>query len=189
MVVSTELVDVTEGERPGFKAFLGSDQVLGNGIVEGIADIVYVVPGRFDPARSRQIAAEVAASNRALLAEGRPYVLIGFGRWGSADPWLGIPVAWGDVAGAKVLVEAPRPERSIEMSQGSHFFHNISSFGVSYFSFPPGGSGTLDWKWLEALPAVAEGPFVRHVRLAAPLRVEVDGRRGRGIIWRPDGER
>ncbi len=189
MVVSTELVDVTEGDRPGWKAFLGSDQVLGNGIAEDIADIVYVVPGRFDPGRSRQIAAEVAASNRALLAEGKPYVLIGFGRWGSADPWLGIPVAWGDVAGARVLVEAPRPERSIEMSQGSHFFHNISSFGVSYFSFPPGGRGALDWEWLEGRPAAAEGPFVRHVRLAAPLRVEVDGRLGRGIIWRPDEER
>ena len=195
MVVSTELVRVTGEDRPGWKVFLSSEQVLGNGIVENIGDIVYVVPSRFDPARSRQIAAEVRASNRALLAEGRPYVLVGFGRWGSADPWLGIPVAWGDVAGAKVLVEAPRPERSIEMSQGSHFFHNISSFGVSYFSFPPGGSGTLDWKWLEgramadAADAAAEGPYVRHVRLAAPLRVEVDGRLGRGIIWRPDEDR
>jgi hypothetical protein len=189
MVVSTELVRVTEGDRPGWKVFLSSDQVLGNGVVENVSDIVYVVPGRFDAARSRPIAAEVAASNRALLAERRPYLLIGFGRWGSADPWLGIPVAWGDVAGAKVLVEAPRPERSIEMSQGSHFFHNISSFGVSYFSFPPGGSGKLDWEWLEGQTAADEGPFVRRVRLAKPLRVEVDGRLGRGIIWRPDKDR
>jgi hypothetical protein len=186
MVVSTELVDLTHEARSGRRVFLSSDHVMGNGVVEDISDVVYLPPGRFDAARSRVIASEVAARNRALLDEGRPYVLIGFGRWGSADPWLGIPVAWGDVAGAKVLVEASRPDRGIEMSQGSHFFHNISSFGVSYFSFPPGGSGTLDWEWLESRPAAAEGPFVRHVRLAAPLRVEVDGRVGRGIIWRDE---
>jgi hypothetical protein len=188
MVVSTELVDLTHEARSGRRVFLSSDHVMGNGVVEDIRDVVYLPPGRFDAARSRVIASEIAARNRALLDEGRPYVLIGFGRWGSADPWLGIPVAWGDVAGAKVLVEASRPERGIEISQGSHFFHNISSFGVSYFSFPPGGSGTLDWEWLESRPAAAEGPFVRHVRLAAPLRVEVDGRAGRGIIWRRDEE-
>jgi hypothetical protein len=188
MVVSTELVDLTEGARPGWRVLLSSDHVMGNGVVEGIRDVVYLAPGRFDAARSRAIAAEIGARNRALVAEERPYVLIGFGRWGSADPWLGVPVVWGDVAGAKVLVEASRPERGIEMSQGSHFFHNISSFGVSYFSFPPGGSGILDWEWLESRPAAAEGPFVRHVRLAAPLRVEVDGRAGRGIIWRRDEE-
>ncbi len=184
MLVSTELVDLTEDARGGRRVFLSSDSVMGNGIVEDIRDVVYLPPGRFDAARSRVIAAEVGARNRALLAEGRSYVLIGFGRWGSADPWLGVPVAWGDVAGAKVLVEASRPDRGIEMSQGSHFFHNISSHGVSYFSFPPGGSGTLDWEWLESRPAAAEGPFVRHVRLEAPLSVEVDGRAGRGIIWR-----
>jgi hypothetical protein len=97
-------------------------------------------------------------------------------------------VAWADVAGAKVLVEASRPERGIEMSQGSHFFHNISSFGVSCFSLPQEGPGTLDWAWLESRPAVAETTFVRHVRLSAPLRVEVDGRAGRGIIWRQEEE-
>lgn len=186
MVVSTELVDLGERDRPGWKVLLASDHVLGNGKADGIRDVLYLPPGRFDLARSRAIAGEIAAANRALLAEGRPYVLIGFGRWGSADPWLGVPVGWGDVAGAKVLVEASRPERGIEMSQGSHFFHNISSFGVAYFSFPPGGSGTLDWEWLESRPAEAEGPFVRHVRLAAPLSIEVDGRAGRGIIWRRD---
>ena len=188
MVVSTEQVDLTEEGKSGWKVLLSSDHVMGNGVAGDIRDVVYLAPGRFDAGRSRVIAAEVAARNRALLSEGRPYALIGFGRWGSADPWLGVPVAWGDVAGAKVLVEASRPERGIEMSQGSHFFHNISSFGVAYFSFPPGGSGTLDWEWLESRPAEAEGPFVRHVRLASPLSVEVDGRAGRGIIWRRDEE-
>jgi Pyruvate phosphate dikinase, AMP/ATP-binding domain len=188
MAVSTESVDVTATARPGFKVLLSSDQVMGNGIVDGIRDVVYLPPDRFDARHSRAIAEEIAARNRVLLEEGTPYILIGFGRWGSADPWLGVPVVWGDVAGAKVLVEASRPERGIEMSQGSHFFHNISSFGVSYFSLPPEGSGALDWEWLESRPAVAEKSFVRHVRSAGPLRVEVDGRTGRGIIWRRDEE-
>ncbi|MGE5717323.1 MAG: PEP/pyruvate-binding domain-containing protein [Acidobacteriota bacterium] len=188
MAVSAELVDVTQEGRPGWKVLLSSDRVMGNGIVDGIRDVVYLPPGRFEAARTPVIAGEIAARNRALLEEKRPYILIGFGRWGSADPWLGVPVAWGDVAGAKVLVEASRPERSVEMSQGSHFFHNISSFGVSYFSLPPEGPGMLDWAWLEGLPAAAETPFVRHVSLATPLHVEVDGRTGRGIIWRRDEE-
>jgi hypothetical protein len=188
MVVSTEVVDLAASMRPGWRVFLASDHVMGNGVVGGIRDVVYLPPGRFEPRQSRAAGAEVAARNRALLEEGRPYVLIGFGRWGSADPWLGVPVVWGDVAGAKVLVEASRPERGIEMSQGSHFFHNISSFGVSCFSLPQEGPGTLDWAWLESRPSVAETAFVRHVRLSAPLRVEVDGRVGRGIIWRRDEE-
>jgi hypothetical protein len=188
MAVSTESVDVTATARPGFKVLLSSDQVMGNGIVDGIRDVVYLPPDRFDARHSRAMAEEVAARNRSLVEEGTPYILIGFGRWGSADPWLGVPVVWGDVAGAKVLVEASRPERGIEMSQGSHFFHNISSFGVSYFSLPLEGPGTLDWKWLESRPLVAETSFIRHVRSAGPLRVEVDGRTGRGIIWRRDEE-
>jgi hypothetical protein len=162
--------------------------VLGNGVTEGIRDVVYLRPDRYQPGDSVRIAGEVSSFNRSLLEERRPYVLIGFGRWGSADPWLGVPVAWGDIAGAKVLVEAFRPERRIEMSQGSHFFHNISSFGVGCFSLPEAGEGSLDWEWLEKSPAAAETPHVRHVRLAAPLRVEIDGRAGRGIILRREDE-
>ncbi len=188
MAVSTDLVDVRQEARPGWKVLLSSDRVMGNGIVDGIRDVVYLPPARFDAGQARAIAGEIAARNRALLEEETPYILIGFGRWGSADPWLGVPVVWGDVAGAKVLVEASRPERGIEMSQGSHFFHNISSFGVSYFSLPPEGPGTLDWEWLESRPLVVEESFIRHVRPAGPLRVEVDGRTGRGIIWRRDEE-
>ncbi len=188
MVVSAEIVDVAVSVRPGWRVLLSSDHVMGNGLVEGIRDVVYLPRDRFEARQSRAAAAEIAARNRALMEEERPYVLIGFGRWGSADPWLGVPVVWADVAGAKVLVEASRPERGIEMSQGSHFFHNISSFGVSCFSLPQEGPGTLDWPWLESRPAVAETAFVRHVRLSAPLRVEVDGRVGRGIIWRREEE-
>jgi len=182
LVVSTEVVDLRAAGPPGFVPFVSSKSVLGNGVEEGIEDVVCLKPERVGKESFAGAAADVAAVNRALLAERRPYVLIGFGRWGSADPWLGVPVVWGDVGGARVLVEASLAERSIEMSQGSHFFHNISSFRVGYFSVA--GDGAIDWDWLSAQPALLETGWLRHVRLARPLRVAVDGRTGHGIIFR-----
>lgn len=183
MAVSSATVDL-EASRGGFEPLVTSDHVLGNGVVDGIADVVYLVPERFDAAKAPAIAAEVAALNRVLLDEGRRYLLIGFGRWGSADPWLGIPVNWGDVSGAGTLVETSPPGRPIEMSQGSHFFHNLAAFSVPYACVPEGGDG-IDWAWLGARPAVSETLFVRHVRLASPLKVVVDGRAGTGVVLRP----
>jgi hypothetical protein len=182
MAVSPESVEIG-ASRGGWLPLVSSDHVLGNGVIEGIADVVYLVPERFDAAMSSLIAAEIAALNRRLLDEGRPYLLIGFGRWGSADPWLGIPVNWGDVSGAGVLVETSPRGRPIEMSQGSHFFHNLAAFSVPYACVPEGAE-TIDWDWLRARPAESETSFVRHVRLEAPLLVEVDGRVGRGAVWR-----
>lgn len=174
---------VTVGSASGWVPLVSSENVLGNGVVDGIADVVYLVPERFDAARTREIVAEIASLNRHLLDERRPYLLVGFGRWGSADPWLGVPVNWGDVSGARALVEASPPGRPIEMSQGSHFFHNLSSFSVPY-ACVPADAGTIDWEWLRLREAVSETEFVRHVRLEHPLRVEVDGRSGRGAVLR-----
>lgn len=182
MAVSSESVDLT-AERRGWVPLISSDHVLGNGVVEGIADVVYLVPERFDAGKARDMAAEIASLNRRLLDEGRPYLLIGFGRWGSADPWLGLPVNWGDVSGARAMVETSPPGRPIEMSQGSHFFHNLAAFSVPYVCVPAGGE-TIDWEWLRGRPAAFETAFVRHVRLEAPLLVQVDGRVGRGAVLR-----
>ena len=112
----------------------------------------------------------------------RPYLLVGFGRWGSSDPSLGIPVQWSEICAVKALVEATLPAINVEPSQGSHFFHNISSFGVSYFCVPYDGDYRIDWEWLARQPVVAESENVRHVRAAAPLQVKVDGRTGRGLV-------
>jgi hypothetical protein len=183
LVVAAEQVDVSAEELERPDAVIASDSVMGNGVIEDIRDIVYVRPERFDPRHSRRIAMEVADRNLAAAESARPYVLIGFGRWGTADPWLGIPATWPQVAGARVIVEATRPGFAVELSQGSHFFHNISSAGVSYFSVRE-LHGRIDWDWLEAQPWIHDGPFVRHVRLETPLRVRVDGRSGRGIIIR-----
>lgn len=182
MAVSSERLDLA-AERPGWAPLVSSDHVLGNGAVEGIADVVYLVPERFDAGKTQAMAAEIAGLNRRLLDEGRPYLLIGFGRWGSADPWLGVPVSWGDVSGAGVLVETSPRGRPIEMSQGSHFFHNLAAFSVPYACVAQDGEA-IDWEWLRARPALSETPFVRHLRLERPLLVEVDGRAGRGVVRR-----
>jgi hypothetical protein len=163
---------------------------MGNGVVETILDIVYVKPESFEPRLTRQVAAELEQLNRRLLEENRSYLLLGFGRWGSSDPWLGIPVSWGQIAGARVIVESTLPGMDVEPSQGAHFFHNIISFQVCYLCVrhenDAGAAGRgIDWKWLDSQPGVAETDHVRHVRLDEPVTIKVDGRSGRGAVWRP----
>jgi hypothetical protein len=163
---------------------VASERATGHGSIEGLRDVVFLDPAAFDRARSRAIAGEVAALNRRLLAAGRPYVLIGFGRWGSADPWLGVPVDWSEVSGARVIVEAGLPGLGVEMSQGAHFFHNLLAFRVAYLSVPDGGPGRIDWDWLLSLETEAEEGHAcaRHVVVPEPLLVRVDARSGRGIV-------
>ena len=184
MVVSREQVEIGESELERPDVLVASDLVMGNGILETLRDVVYVKPATFETRHTQAIAGQLEGVNAALFEQGRPYVLIGFGRWGSSDPWLGIPVDWGQICGAKVIVEATLPERMVEASQGSHFFHNLSSFEVSYLSIPHQGEPGVDWAWLDAQPAERETEHVRHVRLERPLLVKVDGRAGRGAIWR-----
>ena len=167
---------------------VGSAHVMGHGVAEGLRDVIYVRPSGFHFAESRRIAGEIEALNHRLVAEGRGYVLLGFGRWGSSDPWLGIPVRWAQISGARAIVEATLPQSPVDPSQGSHFFHNLTSFGVSYFTVRPDEARGVDWAWLDTRPAASETEFVRHVRLEAPLRVEVDGRSGRGVIRAGTGE-
>ena len=111
-----------------------------------------------------------------------PYVLIGFGRWGSSDPSGGIPLKFGQISGAKVIVEATLPNMNHMLSQGSHFFHNITSFGVFYFSLAHWHEYKIDWDWLNKQKTIDEDHHIRHVRLASPLKIIVDGRKGRGVI-------
>jgi hypothetical protein len=155
---------------------------MGNGVVTDVRDVVYVRPERFEACHTRAIGEEIARINLDLVERAVPYLLIGFGRWGSSDPWLGIPVTWSQIGGAKAIVEATLPAMNVDLSQGSHFFHNISSFGVSYFSVPFDGDFPVDWDGLARQEAVTETEFVRHVRLPRPLRISVDGRQGCGAI-------
>lgn len=187
LVVSAESVSVPVEELACDRALVASERVLGNGETTGIRDIVYVRPERFSAARSPEAALQVAQMNAMLREEGRFYVLIGFGRWGSSDPWLGIPVTWSQISGARAIVEATMEGMDIEPSQGSHFFHNLTSFQVSYFSAYHRDRYQVDWRWLDSLVAVRESELVRWVRFEEPVVVRVDGRAGRGVILRPAG--
>lgn len=169
-------------------AVVVSERTMGNGCWQGITDIVFVKRDSFDARHTRAIAKEVEMMNTRLGSAGRPYVLIGFGRWGTSDPWLGIPVAWGQIAGARALVEATLPAMDVELSQGSHFFHNLLSFGVPYFAVSHRVGPGIAWDWLESLPVESETPFVRQVRSESPLRIKVDGRSGRGVVLRPEAK-
>jgi CheY-like chemotaxis protein len=169
------------------KLICRSTQVLGHGMTSDIYDIVFVDVERFQRAKSLDAAAEVMYFNENLVSQHRPYLLIGVGRWGSLDPWLGIPVKWDQISGAKVIVEAGFKDMEVDPSQGSHFFHNITSFRISYFtvnSTTP--DGFVDWGWLRSQPIVEEKRFVRHIRLKHPVMAKVDGHQNKGIILKPE---
>jgi CheY-like chemotaxis protein len=163
-----------------------SCKVLGNGRVSDLHDVIVVDFHRFERARSADVARGVAQFNGKLSAEGRPYLLIGVGRWGSTEPWLGIPVAWDEISGARVIVEAGFRDFRVTPSQGSHFFQNLSAFQIGYFTVnPDAGEGFVDWEWLAASPAVEEDGCVRHLRFAAPLTVVMNGKTSEGLILKP----
>jgi hypothetical protein len=188
MVVSEEVVEIGDAAWAAPDTVVASTRALGNGVVGTLRDVVYVRPECFEARHTPRIAEELREIGQTLRAAGRPYLLIGFGRWGSSDPWLGIPVEWGDIAGARVIVESTLPGMDVEASQGAHFFHNLASFQVAYLTVRHDAVPGIDWSWLASLPATAETSFVRHVALARPLRVKVDGRVGRGAVWRPEPE-
>jgi len=182
MVVSAEEVNLDDSELEGDDVLVASNRVMGNGIIEDISDVVYVLPDKFDKKFTQKIAMEIDSINKILVNENKKYLLIGFGRWGSSDPWLGIPIEWGQIGGAKVIVESTLFGINVELSQGSHFFHNLTSFNVCYFSINYDGKFAIDWNWLNSQKIIRETEFVRHVSLNNPLKIKVDGRKGIGAI-------
>ena len=175
-------VDWTQIDCSG--ALVCSDSALGTGWLDGICDIVYLKAETFDKMKTREMADELRSLNARMQAEGRQYVLIGYGRWGSSIPSLGVPVVWSDISEARVLVEASLPDFRIDPSQGSHFFQNLTSFNAGYVNVDPytRAGDSMDLSSLDALPAVQESTFLRHVRLEKPLTVCVDGRMGKAVI-------
>ncbi len=162
-----------------------SASVLGHG-GDQVRDIIVVDIHGFDRARSAEVAREVGLLNARLVADRRPYLLIGVGRWGSADPRLGIPVSWDQICGARAIVESGFADLHVTPSQGSHFFQNLVAGHVGYFTVnPDAGDGFVDWEWLRAQPAVADTPFVRHLRCEAPVAIAIDGRARTGTIAKP----
>jgi len=189
MALLSEAEQVDLGPIDPGRALVFSERVLGNGRIEDVHDLVVVDFQRFERARSREAATEIGRLNAQLLAATRPYVLIAVGRVGSRDPWLGIPVTWDQVSGARVIVEAGLRDLTVVPSQGTHFFQNLTAFQVGYFTVNPDlDEGTVDWAWLDAQAAESECDHVRHLRLERPLAITMNGRTGQGLIQKPASE-
>ena len=163
-----------------------SESALGNGVFKGIYDLVYVKPESFNSANNKNVAIEIEKLNARFLKQSKSYVLIGPGRWGSTDPWLGIPVKWQQISGARIIIESGLKNYRIDPSQGTHFFQNLTSFRVGYFTINPFiKEGYYDVDFLNKLKAVYEDSYIRHVRFEKPLEIMIDGKKHRGVILKP----
>jgi len=176
----SEEVEITDAEIS--EAVCLSDSALGNGTFNDICDILFVKQDSFDPSRTRDISTEISSMNKSLMRQKKPYLLIGPGRWGSADRWLGIPVTWHDIAGVGVIIETSTEKLKADPSQGTHFFHNITSLGIGYLTVLQDKTSFLNFDWLNGLPVEKETGFLRHVRLKKPLLIKINGKGARAVI-------
>lgn len=169
------------------ETILSSTSVLGHGIVTDVQDVIYVKTGAFSSSNNQLIAYEIEKMNRSFTAGEKNYVLVGPGRWGSSDPWLGIPVKWPHISNARVIVECGLENYRVDPSQGTHFFQNLTSFGVGYFTINPfKGDGWFDEGYLNSLPAVEETEYLRHVRFEKPIIIKMDGKKSLGVVLKPE---
>ena len=182
--VDTRFADVNWDKIDTDGAFLTSGCALGTGWVEGVHDVVYLKEDAWNVLKTHDIATDVSAVNSRMLEEGKGYILIGFGRWGTSQPSLGVPVRWSDISEAKAIVECSLPDFQIDPSQGTHFFQNLTSFNVGYINVNPYAhrGDRLDFSVLDALPAVSETAYLRHVRFPDELQVCIDGKTNRAMI-------
>ncbi len=188
MAVSEASVDFCLEDVDSDRVLCSSHRAFGNGLIKGIRDVIYVDPEEFDRALSRETAADIAQLNAVLSNQGKPYLLVGPGRWGSKDSWMGIPVEWAEINGARVVVETGFKKFRVQPSEGSHFFHNLTSFRVGYFSVNPQmDEGLLDLDWLRRQPVTQSGENgLRHLELDRELEIWIDGSEAHGVILRPE---
>jgi CheY-like chemotaxis protein len=186
LVVNRELEELNVEDIEQEKLICQSSQVLGNGVINDLYDCIVVDFHKFDRSHSHEVAAEVSRFNEKLIRENRPYLLIGVGRWGTLDPWLGIPVRYDNISGARAIVESGFKDMDVTPSQGSHFFQNITSFMVGYFTIHPRvGQGFIDWDWLLSQPICEEKEYTRHLRFDTPIVIKMNGHRNKGLILKP----
>lgn len=185
IVDSNETIEERLTEIPEEETILISANALGNGIIKNIHDFVYVKPESFDAARTREIAETVARINDKFIAEDQNYILVGPGRWGSTDPWLGIPVKWAQISAARLIVESGLKNYHIDPSQGTHFFQNLTSFRVGYFTINTFvNEGFYDLEYLRRHEAVYEDEFIRHIRFHKPVVIKIDGKKKIGVVMK-----
>ena len=175
-------IKITKEDRK--EAFCFSTMSLGNGDYEDIFDIIYVDPEKFDSAKTLDVAAQINKLNAKFNNKDKKYVLIGPGRWGSSDRWLGIPVSWNDISNVGVMVETTIESIKADPSQGSHFFQNITSLGISYITVLDKGEDFIDYEWLKKQPSKNETEFLRHISFEKPVRILVNGKTSEAVIKR-----
>lgn len=186
IVDNKEIMDEDLSLVKNEETILSSTSVLGHGIVGDVQDIIYVKTGAFNSSNNQLIAYEIEKMNRSFTDQEKGYVLVGPGRWGSSDSWLGIPVKWPHISNAWVIVECGLENYRVDPSQGTHFFQNLTSFGVGYFTVNPfKGDGWFDEAFLNAQPAVEETEYLRHVRFDAPITIKMDGKKSLGVVLKP----
>ena len=190
IVDSKQVLDEDLEQIPDEQCLLRTTNSLGHGISEDVVDVVYVKAGDdFTAANNPYIADQIEQINRKFLADDKNYVLVGPGRWGSSDYWLGIPVKWPHISAARVIVETALKNYHVDPSQGTHFFQNLTSFGVGYFTInTANGDGIFRQEVLDAMPAIEETEYVRHVRFSRPLRIMMDGMKQQGVVLLPSSE-
>lgn len=185
IVDTRESIDKDLTVVPKESTIIYSNSALGNGFLDYIHDFVYIKPENFNPAKNHDLAQRIGKLNDKFLQEGKNYVLVGPGRWGSEDPWLGIPVKWPQISAARVIVESGLTDYRIDPSQGTHFFQNLTSFRVGYFTINPYiQDGFYDLEYLNSFPAQFEDENIRHIRFKEPIHVEIDGRKNLGVIYK-----
>ena len=186
IVDNKEIMDEDLSLVKNEETILSSTSVLGHGIVGDVQDIIYVKTGAFNSSNNQLIAYEIEKMNRSFTDQEKGYVLVGPGRWGSSDSWLGIPVKWPHISNARVIVECGLENYRVDPSQGTHFFQNLTSFGVGYFTVNPfKGDGWFDEAFLNAHPAVEETEYLRHVHFDAPITIKMDGKKSLGVVLKP----
>ncbi len=164
-----------------------SKTVLGNGIIKDVFDLVYIKTENFNPANNNDCVPIINKLNEKFIAEKKNYILVGPGRWGSSDHWLGVPVKWSHISAARVIVESGLSQYRIDPSQGTHFFQNLTSFRVGYFTINPySNDGVFDYKYLQNKPAMYEDKYIRHVRFEKPIVIKIDGKKSLGMVMKPE---
>ena len=187
IVDNKEIMDEDLTQVGNEETILSSTSVLGHGIVTDVQDIISVKSGAFNSSNNQLIAYEIEKLNRRFTEEEKNYVLVGPGRWGSSDHWLGIPVKWPHISNARVIVECGLENYRVDPSQGTHFFQNLTSFGVGYFTINPfKGDGWFDEEYLNALPAVEDTEYLRHIHFDKPIVIKMDGKKSLGVVLKPE---
>jgi hypothetical protein len=183
IVENQEIINEDLTLIPKEELLISSNMSLGNGIIDDICDIIFVKHENFDPSKNNQLVEMIDQLNQQMLNEKQNYILIGPGRWGSSDSWLGIPVKWSQISGARLIIEMSLEKYMIDPSQGTHFFQNLTSFRVGYFTInQPHNQGRIAWDVIDKLPVIFENDFISHVRSKKPLTIMLDAKNGNGVV-------